>query len=66
MEIIVNGKKSTCREGITILEYLKDKGLNPAGVVVECNEKIITPETFEHTRLCAEDRLEILHFVGGG
>ena len=40
--------------------------LDPDLVVVERNGRILRREEFDAMRLDREDRLEIVHFVGGG
>lgn len=62
----VNGEPQTVDEPITVGEYLRSKGLDPVRLVVEINRNIVKRETFDTTGLGEGDRIEILHFVGGG
>ncbi|MGB3136161.1 MAG: sulfur carrier protein ThiS [Nodosilinea sp.] len=41
-------------------------GLNPRLVAVEYNGEILHRQLWETTRLCPNDRLEIVTIVGGG
>ncbi|SFQ44521.1 sulfur carrier protein ThiS [Caldicoprobacter faecalis] len=66
MQITVNGQKTTVNEGITLYNFLKDKGLDPQKVVVEHNYRIVRSEEWQNIVLKENDNLEILKFVGGG
>ena len=66
MRIILNGKQKELDGLETILELLTTLSLKPETVVVELNNKIIQPDSYEAQRLTEEDRVEIIRFVGGG
>ena len=66
MTITVNGKQEVLNDKITILEFIKFKGLNPDTVVVEHNYNIIKKEQWGNTMINSNDTLEIIRFVGGG
>lgn len=66
MEIHVNGRRETVAGAPTLLAWLQDRGIDPAHVVVEVNRDIVAREEFALRALQADDRLEILRFVGGG
>jgi thiamine biosynthesis protein ThiS len=66
VNVRVNGEPQTVDEPITVGEYLRSKGLDPVRLVVEINRNIVKRETFDTTGLGEGDRIEILHFVGGG
>jgi len=66
MEIRINGKIQTARDGITIREFLETCSIDPAKVVVEINNSIITRDSFGTQKFKSGDRVEILRFVGGG
>jgi len=61
----VNGKNAAY-EATTLLEYLLREGYDPAHVVVERNMEIITRERFSEVYLAEDDKINILHFMGGG
>jgi thiamine biosynthesis protein ThiS len=66
MTVMVNGKQADLPPGITVLDYLKERGHHDRLVVVELNGQILAKSTFATTSLSAGDRIEIVHFVGGG
>jgi sulfur carrier protein len=66
MNITINGKVTTARDGITVNDLLAERSLDKNHVVVEVNENIVPREDFGSRRLCGNDVVEILRFVGGG
>ena len=65
-EIVVNGESREIARGTSVGGLLAAHGLDPDLVVVERNGRILRREEFDAVRLDREDRLEIVHFVGGG
>ncbi len=67
MEVIVNGEPLQLPDQIVyvseLLEYFK---LQDKVVVVEINGEILEKNEHQNTRLSDRDRIEIVHFVGGG
>ena len=63
---MVNGKPRTVAADLTVRELLESLGLTPATIVVERNLEILDRDQYDATLLVAEDRLELVHFVGGG
>jgi thiamine biosynthesis protein ThiS len=66
MELHINGDKTVTAEGVTLLELLEQRDIKPRAVVVERNLALVDRKDFAVTRLEPGDKLEILHFVGGG
>ena len=65
MELIVNGK--TMQIGpATIRDLLVKLEIDPASVAVERNMEIVPKKMYESLHLQDGDRIEIVHFVGGG
>lgn len=64
MELTVNGelKDIHCN---TINDLLGQLSIDPARVAVELNRVIVPKDRYE-SPLNAGDRIEIVHFVGGG
>lgn len=65
MEIVVNGESSSI-EAMSVLQYLEKMGIDPRRVAVELNLDILPKGSYSSTLLKEGDRLEIVHFVGGG
>jgi thiamine biosynthesis protein ThiS len=62
----VNGKPREVEPGTTITELLIALGLGETLVAVERNAMIVPRAQHRSTELADEDRVEIVHFVGGG
>lgn len=65
-EIIVNGKPRPVGSGSTVASLLDDLGLKPGMIVVEHNREILPRDGYGQVPLAPGDRLELVHFVGGG
>ncbi|MHC4411024.1 MAG: sulfur carrier protein ThiS [Planctomycetota bacterium] len=66
LRVEVNGKDREVPAGHTVADLLDDLGLDGRLVVVELNRQIIRRTEIEDVALRDEDRVEIVHFVGGG
>jgi thiamine biosynthesis protein ThiS len=66
VSVTVNGKPVRLAAGTTVQDFLASKGYHDRLVVVELNEAILSRSAFASTVLSDDDRLEIVHFVGGG
>ena len=64
-KIQLNGKKVTIKPNSTIYELLKRFKLNNKKVAIELNG-IIIPMTNYKKKLKDSDKLEVVHFIGGG
>jgi len=65
MEIILNGE-TRATTPISVLELLRSLDIDPRRVAIELNHDILPKGAYESTQLNAGDRIEIVHFVGGG
>ncbi len=66
MRIKVNGEEREILSPLSIQQYLESLGLSERRVVIEYNGEILSRESWETTILGDGDKLEIVHFVGGG
>ena len=67
MTIILNGKTIELPQEInSISDLLRYYNLENRIVVVEVNQEITYKEQYDSTILSDKDRIEIIHFVGGG
>ncbi len=62
----MNGNLTAISARWTISDLLSDVGIKPAQVAVEVNEEILRREHWDQHVLGEGDRVEIVHFVGGG
>lgn len=66
MQIIINGSPSEVRAGLSVAELIDELGLTGRRLAIEINTMIVPRSQFDHRRLAAGDRVEIIHAVGGG
>lgn len=66
MRLMINGEAREVAGEPTVAELLGQLGLDARKIAVERNLEIVRRAEFEATRLTEGDRLEIVHFIGGG
>lgn len=66
MQIIVNGEPHASPDAVSVTSLLERLAVADGRVAVEVNEEIVPRDAFATRRLCEGDRVEIVHFVGGG
>jgi thiamine biosynthesis protein ThiS len=66
MNLIINGEDRQFDSVLTISALLDRLGMKPDRVAVELNRELVPRERWSTTQLSDEDKLEIVHFVGGG
>jgi len=66
LKINVNGTETAVEDCDTVTSLIQVLGLKADRLAIEHNGKIIRRAEWDHTRLAEGDRLEIVHFVGGG
>lgn len=66
MTVIVNGQHKECPEGASLAQLIEHLHLKADRVAVELNREIALRKLWSETPLREGDRLEIVHFVGGG
>jgi thiazole synthase/sulfur carrier protein len=66
MELTVNGEPRRVESGATLSPLIETLGLDPRKLAVERNLEIVPRSAYAATALSEGDRLEIVHFVGGG
>ena len=62
----VNGEQREALPGQTLDAFLADLGLDPRKIAVERNEAVVSRSRYATTGLEPGDRIEIIHFIGGG
>jgi len=66
IEIIVNGDSHQVSLGARVTDLIKQLELAPERLAIELNLSILPRAKWMETELRPGDRLEIIHFVGGG
>jgi thiamine biosynthesis protein ThiS len=66
MKIQINGEAHDLPAPLSLMALLEQLGMKADRVAVELNREIVAREQWPQTALSEGDRLEIVHFVGGG
>ena len=66
LRIEVNGEAKELEEGATLLSLVEQLSLAPERLAVEHNREVVRRADWPSHKLSEGDRVEIVHFVGGG
>jgi sulfur carrier protein len=66
LRIQVNGEPREVKEELPLPELISSLDLKPEQIAVELNQKVIRRVEWQATILKENDKVEIVHFVGGG
>ena len=66
IKIYLNGKTLFLNKGTSIYKVIKKIKLQPNKVAIELNRKIINKKNMNKMFLKNKDKIEIVHFIGGG
>lgn len=66
MRLTVNGEERSFDAVGVIADLVASLGLDARKVAVERNLEIVPRSAYGATRLAEGDRIEIVHFIGGG
>ena len=66
LRLTVNGEERVFAASLSVEDLLGEIGLDPRKVAVERNLEIVPKSLYAATSLGDGDRLEIVHFIGGG
>ncbi|NQU61995.1 MAG: sulfur carrier protein ThiS [Rhodospirillales bacterium] len=66
MNLTINGEPRNFEAPLTVEQLLGEIGLDPRKVAVERNLEIVSKSNYGGLALADGDKLEIVHFIGGG
>lgn len=66
MRLMINGKEQSFGDSLNLAQLVEQLGMKGDRVAVELNREIVPRAQWTETKLNDGDRLEIVHFVGGG
>ena len=66
IKIKVNGKVKTVLNNSKLSDLLKNLKITIKKVAIELNQKIIDKKKSNNIKLKKNDKIEIVHFIGGG
>jgi len=65
MQILLNGE-TTATTATTLSELVAELGLEKRMIAMERNLEVVPKSQYDNTRLCEDDRIELVHMIGGG
>ena len=66
IKINLNGKTLFLAKGTSVYKVIKKTKLQPNKIAIELNKKIINKKNANKIFLKNKDKIEIVHFIGGG
>jgi sulfur carrier protein len=66
IKIKINGKFLTINENLKLSIFLKELKIPLRKVAIELNQEIIDKNKTNKIKLKKNDKIEIVHFIGGG
>jgi sulfur carrier protein len=66
VRVELNGEPKELAEGTTLSTLIQELSLAPERVAIELNRDVVRRADWPATRLSDGDRVEVVHFVGGG
>ena len=66
IKIKINGKLAVIQDNVTLYSYLKKLKVPLKKVAIELNQEIVDKNLLKKIKLKKNDKIEIVHFIGGG
>lgn len=66
MRVYLNGEAKSIEDGLTLTQLVSQLDLPALRIAIELNRTVVRRFEWEKTKLSEDDRIEIVHFVGGG
>ena len=66
MKVFVNGEQKDFETAVSLSELISQLDLPAPRIAVELNREVVRRSDWGSTMLKDDDRIEIVHFVGGG
>ncbi len=66
MQVVINGKTKEIAKEINLQQLLKNLSLPSERIAVELNKEVVRKKDWGNILINDADKIEIIHFVGGG
>ena len=66
MHIQINGQPREAEDSLNLRDLIVSLNLKPEQIAIELNQTVIRRMHWQSTILREDDKVEIVHFVGGG
>jgi thiamine biosynthesis protein ThiS len=66
MKVFINGETKEISKRVNLLELLSEFSLPSERIAIELNREVVRKKDWESILINDADKIEIVHFVGGG
>ena len=66
MKVFINGETREIAKQVNLIELLKEFSLPSERIAIELNREVVRKKDWESILINEADKIEIVHFVGGG
>jgi thiamine biosynthesis protein ThiS len=66
MKILLNGEIKEISDELNLSGLLRHFSLPSERIAIELNREVVRKKDWENIKIAEGDRLEVIHFVGGG
>jgi len=66
MRVFINGETKEIKRQFNLLELLNEFSLPSERIAIELNKRVVRKKDWESILINDADKIEIVHFVGGG
>ena len=66
IKIKINGKLSVINDNLSLSNFIKQLKIPLKKVAIELNQEIIDKNNLNKIKLKKNDKIEVVHFIGGG
>jgi thiamine biosynthesis protein ThiS len=66
MKISINGETKEIPNEVNLFDLLRHFSLPQERIAVELNKEVVRKRDWENVKVADADKIEIIHFVGGG
>ena len=66
MKVFINGETKEIPSQLNLTELLRHLALPEQRIAVELNEQVVRKKDWENIKVSEADKIEVIHFVGGG
>tara|TARA_B100000965_G_C19382290_1_gene665157 strand:+ start:275 stop:493 length:219 start_codon:yes stop_codon:yes gene_type:complete len=66
IKIKINGKPAIIKDNLSLYNYIKKLNVPIKKVAIELNRNIMNKKSLSKIKLKNNDKIEIVHFIGGG
>ncbi|MFM7673284.1 MAG: sulfur carrier protein ThiS [Candidatus Fonsibacter sp.] len=66
IKVLLNGKNKTIDDKTNLNLLLKELSIESNKVAIEINGVVVSKNDYEKKKIRTNDKIEIVHFIGGG